>query len=101
MSCEEFSGFKIEILFKAISVKNYVPLEKDEHQVELSFLGEKVEAIQENESFIIQSGCLVVDARFTLLNNFDGDVSNEDFTFTSLGDPLIGKRKMIFFCFIF
>lgn len=95
MSCEEFSGFKIEILFKEISVKNYVPLENEEYQIELSFLGSKVEATQGNESFIIQPGCIVVDAHYKL-NNFDSDVSNADFTFTSLGEPLIGKINAIF-----
>lgn len=98
MSCEAISQkFEVEIVIKEVTVKNAEP-DDDVLKLELEFLGNKIEAETENgeeenkNSMLFVSGCHSFDdLRFRLSNEASG-ISNEEFTFNLLGNPLIGMN---------
>lgn len=101
MSCDKVSSnFEIEIVIKEVTVKTEEPAE-DSLKVDLEFLGqsyepaviEKKEEEEEVGSVLFANGCYCVDLRFKL-SNVAKEISNEEFIFNSLGNPLNGTKYL-------
>jgi hypothetical protein len=110
MSCEEISPqFEIEIVFKEVTIRTAEsegsPI-GDFLKVDLECLGQNIEGFEQEEkesSISLADGCHSVDLRFKLKNE-SNEISNEEFTFKLLGDPIIGKiicNRDLFDCFFF